>query len=420
MVTREHNWADNYTYRAERIHRPTSIDEVRRVVAGCAKVRALGTRHSFNGIADSRGDLVDLGDLPAEFAIDRERRTVTVGAGTRYGPLAQYLHARGWALHNLGSLPHISVAGATATGTHGSGDRSGNLSTAVAGLEMVTASGDLLRIRRGEPGFDGMVVGLGAFGIITRMTLDIEPTFDMRQDAFIDLPWATVLSRLDEVTSAAYSVSLMTRWSGDTVDRLWLKTRLVEGEPLDVSASHLGATATEHVSASGRAAAQERLNPFGIAGPWCDRLCHFRLDAEPGQSDQIQSEYMVPRTQAVTALARLRAIAGRIDALLHMTEIRTMAADGLWLSPSYGHDTVAIHFTWQREIEAVGRITGEIEETLLPLGARPHWGKLMHARAEQIAGVYPRLPEFRALVGEHDPHGKFRNQFLAEHVLGAD
>ncbi len=418
MVTREHNWADNYTYRAVHIHRPTSIDEVRRVVAGCATVRALGTRHSFNGIADSPGDLVDLGNLPSEFAIDRERRTVMVGAGTRFGPLAQHLHAEGWALHNMGSLPHISVAGATATGTHGSGDRSGNLSTAVAGLEMVTASGDLLRIRRGERGFDGMVVGLGAFGIITRMTLDIQSTFDMRQDAFIDLPWTTVLSRLNEVTSAAYSVSLMTRWSGETVDRLWLKTRLVEGGPPDVTAEHLGAAATEQVSASGRAAAQERLNPFGIAGPWCERLCHFRLDAEPGQSDQIQSEYMVPRTQAVTALARLRAIAARIDELLYMTEIRTMAADGLWLSPSYGHDTVAIHFTWKREIEAVDRITEEIEEMLLPLGARPHWGKLMHARAGQIAELYPRLPEFRALVGEHDPHGKFRNQFLTEHVLG--
>ncbi|HEY6433871.1 MAG TPA: D-arabinono-1,4-lactone oxidase [Acetobacteraceae bacterium] len=418
-MTREHNWADNYTYRAARIHRPTSIDEVRRVVSGCAKVRALGTRHSFNGIADSSGDLVDLGYLPSDFVIDRERRTVTVGAGTRYGPLAQHLHAQGWALHNMGSLPHISVAGATATGTHGSGDGSGNLSTAVAGLEMVTASGDLLCIRRGERGFDGMVVGLGAFGIVTRMTLDIQPTFDMRQDAFIDLPWATVLSRLDEVTSAAYSVSLMTRWSGETVDRLWLKTRLQEGGPLEVTAAHLGAVATELVSASGRAAGADRLNPFGVAGPWCDRLCHFRLDAEPGQSDQIQSEYMVPRAQAVTAMERLRGIAGRIDALLHMTEIRSMAADRLWLSPSYGHDTVAIHFTWKREIEAVDRMTEEIEDMLLPLGARPHWGKLMHARAGQIAGVYPRLPEFRALVAAYDPGGKFANAFLTRHVLGA-
>jgi xylitol oxidase len=418
MVTREHNWSDNYTYRAAQIHRPTSIDDVRRVVAGCARVRALGTRHSFNGIADSPGDLIDVGGLPPEFEIDRERGTVTVGAGTRYGQLAQHLHAQGWALHNMGSLPHISVAGATATGTHGSGDRNGNLSTAVVGLEMVTAGGDLLRIGRGERGFEGMVVGLGAFGIITRMTLDIQPTFDVRQDAFIALPWATVLSRLDEVTSAAYSVSLMTRWSGETVDRLWLKTRVAEDGPLEVTAAHLGASATEQVSASGRAAAQDRLNPFGLAGPWCDRLCHFRLDAEPGQNDQIQSEYMVPRGQAVTALALLRGIAARIDALLYMTEIRTMAADGLWLSPSYGHDTVAIHFTWKREIEAVDRITAEIEEMLLPLGARPHWGKLMHVRVGEIAAVYPRLPEFRALVAEHDPGGKFANAFLAKHVLG--
>ena len=416
-ITREHNWADNYTFKAARIHRPASVAEACRIVAAASRIRALGTRHSFNGIADS-DEMIDLRDIDAGFAIDRDAGTVTVGAATQYGELARHLHAGGHALHNIGSLPNISVAGATATGTHGSGDRNGNLSSAVAGLELIGADGGLRRIRRGEAGFDGMVVGLGAFGVVTRVTLDIQPSFDVRQDAFADLPWAAVLDNLDGVTSAAYSVSMMTSWSGDTVGRLWLKTRLSDGVPQVVDMAHLGAVPVPHASAASRADPAERLNPFGVAGPWSERLPHFRYDREPGQFEQIQSEYMVPRHQARAAFLLLRAIGERIDPHLLATEIRTMAADELWLSPSYGHDTVAIHFTWKREPEAVGAITAEIEDLLLPLGARPHWGKLMHARADQAGPLYPKLSEFRALADAWDPDRKFRNDFLAAHVFG--
>jgi xylitol oxidase len=213
-MMREHNWADNYTFTATRIHRPASVEEVRALVARSTRIRALGTRHSFNGIADSAGDLIDLGGIDPGFAIDQERRTVTAGAGTNYGVLANYLHRAGWALHNMASLPHISIVGATATGTHGSGDRLGNLSTAVEALEIVCATGDVSAVRRGDPGFDGMVVNLGALGIVTRVTLNIQPEFEMRQDAFEGLPWGTVLSDFDAVMSAGYSVSLMTSWSG--------------------------------------------------------------------------------------------------------------------------------------------------------------------------------------------------------------
>ena len=419
-MTREHNWADNYTYTAAHIHRPTTIDEVRRSIAGATKIRALGTRHSFNSIADSPGDLIILDGIEPEFVIDRERQTVTVGAATRYGVLASYLHARGFALHNMGSLPHISVAGATATGTHGSGDKNGNLSTAVSALELVTASGDLVHVQRGDDGFEGMVVGLGAFGIVTRLTLDIQPTFDVRQDAFLDLPWDAVLSNLDEVMSAAYSVSLMTMWSTPTVGRLWLKTRLVDGHPLEVAAAHLGAAAAPLALVVGDSDPNERLNIFGVAGPWSERLPHFRLDRDPGPNEQIQSEYMVPRSQAMAAMAQLRAIGDRIDRLLHITEVRTVAADDLWLSPSYGQDTVAFHFTWNKEPAAVDEITTEIEHMLLPLGGRPHWGKLMHAQADRLAPLYPRLDAFRDLAKTYDPAQKFRNAFLNRHVFGKD
>jgi alditol oxidase len=417
-MTREHNWADNYTFSAAHIHRPVSVDEVRSIVARSSRIRAIGARHSFNGIADSPGDLIDLGGIDPDIFIDLERRTVTVGAGTNYGVLASYLHRAGWALHNMASLPHVSVAGATATGTHGSGDRLGNLSTAVAALDIVSATGDLITIRRGDPDFDGVVVSLGAFGIVTRVTLDIQPAFDMRQDAFEGLPWATVLSDIDAVMSAGYSVSLMTSWSGPTVTRLWIKTRLM-GDALEtVSAAHLGATAAARASARATPEAMQRLNPFGMPGPWSERLPHFRPDVVPGPAGHLQSEYMVPRSQATAAIAKLRAIGDRIDRLLWGTEIRSMTGDALWLSPAYGDDCVSIHFSWQRELDAVQAITAEIEAMLLPLGARPHWGKIVHADSEQLAPLYPKLPAFRELAQSYDPGGKFRNEFIDKHVFG--
>jgi xylitol oxidase len=417
-MTPRHNWADNYTFKAVHIHRPTSVEELRGLVAASPRIRAVGTRHSFNGIADSSGDLVDLSGLGPDLVINREQRTVTVGASTTYAVLARQLQAQGWALHNMASIAQISVAGATATGTHGSGSMSGSLSTAVAGLELVTAAGDVIQVRRGDATFDGVVVGLGAFGIVTRVTLDIQPSFDVRQDAFVDLPWEIVLSNLDEVMSAADSVSLMTLWSSATVNHVWFKTRVADGAPSDVTAAHLGATAAPSASVIVNDDVANQLNPFGIEGPWSERMTHFRLDAEVGPAEQLQSEYLVPRRQAVSAIAKLSAIGDRIDPHLYISEIRTVAQDALWLSPTYGHDCVAIHFTWKRKPDEVHAITHEIEEMLLPLGARPHWAKLIHARAVRLAPLYPRLPMFCDLARYYDPTEKFRNEFLNAHVFG--
>ena len=414
---RLHNWSGTYTFAAPRLHRPGSVDELRQVVAGARRTRALGARHSFNGIADTQGDLLDLSALPREMVVDRDRGTVTVGAATHYGDLAARLHREGLALHNMGSLPNVTVAGATATGTHGSGDRNGNLATAVAGFERVGPGGDLVTVERGDAGFDGMVVGLGAFGIVTRVTLDVQPTFLLRQDAFVRLPWRTLLERLDEVMSAAYSVSLFTKWSGESVDRLWLKTRVEDDRPLEVAAHHLGVEAANHAMVYKEDDSTSRLNPFGVAGPWSERLTHFRPDRDPGSPEQIQSEVLVPRDRAVAALELLREMGDRIDPHLGLSELRTVAADALWLSGSHGHDVVGIHFTWNKEPEAVGRLTAEIEEKLLPLGGRPHWGKLLHAPAHQLAPLYPRMEDFRTLARQLDPDGKFRNPWLDRHVL---
>ena len=418
MQADERNWSGTYIFSAPRLHRPQSIGHLQQIVADARWARALGSRHSFNGIADTGGDLLDLSSLSSDFDVDRQRSVVTVAASMRYGDLASRLHGHGLALHNMGSLPDITVAGATATGTHGSGDRNGNLATAVAGFERVTADGTLTTVERGDAGFDGMVVGLGAFGIVTRVTLDVQPTFDVRQDAFAGLPWDTVLERLDEIMSGAYSVSLFTKFAGTHVDRLWLKSRVDDARMQAITARHLGADSTNHAMVYGDDDPAARLNRFGVAGPWSERLTHFRSDRDAGSPEQIQSEILVPRDRAVDALQILRAMGDRIDPHLGISELRTVAADTLWLSASYGHDVLGIHFTWNKEPEAVHRLTAEIEEKLLPLGGRPHWGKVMHAPAHRLATLYPRMTEFRALARREDPAGKFRNAFLDRHVFG--
>jgi len=417
-MARAHNWADNHDFVAGRIHRPESVEAVRRLVAGAARIHAVGARHSFNGAADSPGEMVDLGAIAPDIRVNAGERCVTMGAGTSYAVLARDLAAVGWGLHNMASLPHVTVGGAVSTGTHGSGDRLGTLSSAVRALELVTADGDLVTVRRGEAGFDGMVVGLGAFGVVARVSLDIEPGYAMRQDAYADLPWETVVEGFDTVMGAGTSVSLFTRWSGAVVGRLWIKTRLRVGDPGRAPVPPRGSVLAAHPSESGTDEALARLTPFGVAGPWSQRLPHMRPEFEPSPPEQIQSEYMVPRGRAVAAIGLLRAMGERIDRHLIVTEIRSMAGDGLWLGPAQGGAHVALHFTWKRERAAVDALTREIEAVLIGLGGRPHWGKLLHAPAAVLSPLYPQWEAFRALVRRYDPAGKFRNAFLEAHVLG--
>ena len=413
------NWAGNHTFTAARLHRPTSISDVQRVVAGATKIRAVGAQHSFNGIADSPADQIDLTGIDPDIVIDRERMTVTVGAGISYGDLSSFLHQHGYALHNLASLSQITVAGAVATATHGSGDSNKALSSAVVGLELVVSDGSLRRVELGEADFEGMVVSLGAFGIVTRVTLAIEPSFDIRQDAFVDMPWEDLLAKFDAISSAAYSVSIFTKWSGPAANRIWLKTRVGPTSPVELDVTRLGLKTglpysipvlTENPLAL--------LNPFGVPGPWSDRLTHARRDVTPAPRDQLQSEYLIARPQLEISVTIIRSMAERIDALLHTTEIRTMAADELWLSPAYRQDTIGLHFTWKKDIDAVDAITKELEAALIPLGAKPHWGKVIHADAATLAPLYPRMADFRSCALRYDPFGKFRNAYLERHVFG--
>lgn len=416
-------WAGNRTYAAARVHEPRTVEQVQEVVAGARHVRALGTRHCFNDLADTEHDLVRLDGLDPDVRVDAAARTVTVSAGTRYGALAQVLHPRGWALHDLASLPHISVAGAVATATHGSGDRSRNLSAAVAALDLVTADGSLRHLARGDADFPGAVVALGALGVVVRVTLDVEPAYDVAQEVHTDLPWDAVLERFDEVTSSADSVSLFTDWAGPAVRQVWRKTRLAPGAGYERRGDLLGArpaTAPLHpLPGIDPVSCTEQL---GVPGPWHERLPHFRLAFTPSNGDELQSEYLVPRVHAVAAIDALRALGPRVAPLLQVAEVRTIAADDLWLSTASGDDRVGLHFTWlprQPEVEAV---LPRVEAALAPFGARPHWGKLFAALGEPGSdprALYPRLDDFRALVERTDPAGTFRNAFVERHVLRA-
>ena len=413
----EVNWAGNYTYSAERLHRPSTLEQVREIVASAPRVRVLGSRHSFSDIADST-DLVSLAGLPADVVVERAAGTVSFGAGMTYGDLAGVLSHEGLALHNMASLPHISVAGAVATATHGSGDASGNLATAVAGLEIVTSGGELVTASRGDADFDGLVVGLGALGAVTRLTLDAEPAYDVRQRVFEGLTWDALYGHFDEITASGDSVSVFTGWR-QIVDQVWVKSRVTDA-PEQVRGDLFGA----------RAATVDRhpiigLDPvnctpqLGRPGLWSDRMSHFRLGFTPSSGEELQSEFLVPREHAVAAIQAIQALEDRIRPVLQVCEIRTVAADRLWMSPQYARDTIGIHFTWMPKPDEVARVLADVEAALAAFQARPHWGKVFLADAVTLAALYERLPDFIGLIERLDPRGAFCNPWLQARVLGA-
>jgi alditol oxidase len=415
-VVPQKTWAGTHIFAAPQLVNATSTEQVQELVAASDRVRALGTRHSFNDLADTTGTLVSLIDVPPEIDIDEAAQTATVTAGTRYGIVAQALNDRGWALHNMGSLPHISVGGAIATATHGSGVANGNLSTAVRGLEIVTANGELATVVTGNDGFDGMVVGLGAFGVTTKVTLAIQPAYDMRQDIFRGMPWDAFLGAVPEVMGAAYSVSIFTNWIDADIEQVWLKS--LDGAA--VSDELLGAVRDRESHLELIDGVSNLTEQGGVVGPWLLRLPHFRLDSTPSAGDEIQTEYFVALADAADALRAVRELAERIAPLLLITELRTVAADSLWLSTAYARDSLAIHFTWKNMPIEVWALLPDIEAALAPFGARPHWGKVNRVDAATIAQHFARLSQFRALAQQWDPAGKFRNAALERTVFADD
>ncbi len=410
----ERNWGGNVEYSAAVVERPPSIDDLRSIVVGAERVRVVGTRHSFNDIADSNR-LVSLDGLPDDVVFDRAAGTVELNPAMTYGRLVPLLHSNGVAVHNLASLPHISVGGAIATGTHGSGDSLGNLATAVSALEIMRSDGDVVRLQRGDPDFDGAVVGLGALGAVVRIRLDVEPEFQVAQRVFEGLSWQHVAAQFDAITGAGYSVSLFTTWR-EVVEQLWVKQRVPSSAPFTPTGFGARESAADVHPIAG-VSAENCTTQRGVSGVWSDRLPHFKMGFTPSSGDELQSEVLLPRTSALSAFDTIRGMADDITPHLLVSEIRTVAADHLWMSPQYERDTVAIHFTWRPHATAVVELVGRIEDALAPLAPRPHWGKLFTVDRLTLSSRYPRHADFVDLVARYDPRGTFRNPWLARRLL---
>src|SRR6267378_3315123 len=414
------NWAGNVEYSTENLYAATGEDLLKGFVKQHGKCKVLGSRHCFNKIADSRDYFLSLKSMDDVISLDPHARTVTVGAGVTYGKLSPYHHSKGFALHNLASLPHISVAGACSTATHGSGEKNGNLATAVSALEFVTAVGDFVKLSRQQDGetFQGAVVGLGAIGVITKLTLDILPTFMMRQYVYENLPLDEVKEHFDAIESSAYSVSLFTDWQKQRMNEVWIKSRVEGGHSFDAGPAFFGAKlATRNLHPIAELSAENCTEQMGVPGPWFERLPHFRMGFTPSAGKELQSEYFVPRQHAVEAILAVERLRDQISPSLLISEIRTVAADGLWLSPCYEQPCVSIHFTWKQDWPAVRKLLPVIEKELAPFKARPHWGKLFTTTPGELKSIYEKLPEFVELSKGYDPRGKFRNEFLNTNIF---
>src|SRR5882724_3856261 len=415
------NWAGNLEYGTENLYSATSVDQVRQFIKTQKKLKVLGTRHCFNKIADSANQFLSYKAPEEVISLDPQAHTVTVAAGVTYGHLSPYLDSKGFALHNLASLPHISVAGSCSTATHGSGDKNGNLATAVSALEFVTASGDLLKLSRQDDGekFSAAVVSLGALGVITKVTLQIQPAYMMRQYVYENLPLAQVRDHFDAIEASAYSVSLFTDWQKNRFNELWIKSRTEKDQAFKATPEFYGAKlATRNLHPIAELSAENCTEQMGVAGPWYERLPHFRMDCTPSAGKELQSEYFIPRPHALPAILAVERLRDQVTPHLMISEIRTIAADDLWMSPCYRQPSVAIHFTWKQDWPAVRALLPIIERELAHFHVRPHWGKLFTISPDQLKASYEKLPEFFQLAKKFDPHGKFRNDFLDTNVFG--
>jgi xylitol oxidase len=415
------NWAGNLRYSTGNVHYPGTIEEVQDTIKKCKKLTALGSRHSFNTIADNSENQLSLSHFNKVVSLDTASSTVTVESGMKYGELAPYLHEKGFAIHNLASLPHISIAGAVATATHGSGIKNGNLSTAVSGIEFINAAGDLVKLSRKDDGdkFNGAVVGLGALGVVTKLTLDLLPTFNMKQVVYRNLPMSELEKNFNQIMGSGYSVSLFTDWKNKNINEVWIKSK-VESETGDAPPELFGASlAQQNLHPIETESAENCTDQMGVPGPWYERMPHFKMGFKPSAGKELQAEYFVPIEHAYDAMMVFERLTEKITPHLFISEIRTIAADDFWMSPCYKKTCVALHTTWKQEVDAVMKLLPVLEEQLASFDARPHWAKLFTISPSVLQSRYEKLDDFKQLVSQYDPNGKFRNEFLTTNVFGS-
>jgi alditol oxidase len=412
------NWAGNLEYSTGNVHFPATVAEVQEVVKKCKKIKALGSKHSFNTIADSTENQLSLEKMNKVVSLNKEANTVTIEGGMRYGELAPYLHQNGYALHNLASLPHITVAGAVATGTHGSGVKSGNLSTGISAIEFVNAAGDLVTLSKQKDGdlFNGAVVALGALGVVTKVTLDLQPTFNMKQLVYRNLPMSELKNNFDAIEASGYSVSLFTDWKNKNVNEVWIKSR-AEASDAAAAPELFGAKlATQNMHPIETESAENCTEQVGVAGPWYERMPHFKMGFKPSAGKELQSEFFVPIEHAYDAMMAMEKLNEKITPHLFISEIRTIQADDLWMSPCYKQTCVALHTTWKQEDEVMNLIP-LIEAELAAFNYRPHWAKLFTIAPKTLQSRYEKLNDFKALIHQYDPNGKFRNEYLEKNLF---
>jgi alditol oxidase len=413
------NWAGNIEFSTSNVFKPSNVDELAAFVKKTDALKAQGTRHCFSRIADSKHQLVSMSNFNKVIAIDEANHLVKVEAGIKYGELAPLLHQKGFALHNLASLPHISVAGSIATATHGSGVNNGNLASVVEGIEFINAKGEQISLTKKDgDDFYGAVVGLGAMGVVTSVTLKIEPTYNVYQWVYENLPLAELEANFEKVMSAAYSVSLFTDYQNDSINEVWMKFKKDVGSQTQ-PANYLNAVAaTKNMHPIAALSAEHCTPQMGVAGPWHERLPHFKMGFTPSSGKELQTEYFVPFERAMDAFRAIADLGKLFGPHLQIAEIRSIAPDDLWMSMAYKRKSISFHFTWKQENEAVEALMPRIEKALAPFDPRPHWGKLFSMSQEQLNSTYPRMADFRALAEKYDPKGKFRNEFLKDNLWG--
>jgi alditol oxidase len=413
------NWAGNLKYSTGNVHYPKTVEEVQAVVKKCNHLRGLGSKHSFNTIADSNDNLVSLKEMN-KVTLDKSTNTLIVEGGARYGEFVSYLHENGYALPNLASLPHITVVGACSTATHGSGVKNGNLSTSVSAIEFVNANGEVITITKQKDGdaFYGAVVGLGALGVVTKITLDLLPTFDMKQVVYRNLPMSELKNNFDNIQSKGYSVSLFTDWKNKNINEVWIKSR-VEKENTPDPELFGAKLATKDLHPIEGLSAENVTQQMGVPGPWYERMPHFKMNFTPSAGKELQSEYFVPIEHAYDAMMAIEKIQDKISPHIFISEIRTINADNFWMSPCYKKVCVALHTTWKQEVDAVMGLLPLMEEQLAPFNPIPHWGKLFTMSPLVLQSKYEKLADFKKLVSRHDPNGKFQNEFLKNNLFQA-
>ena len=401
------NWSKNVDFNDKSYFQPTTLSELQGLIRNNPKVRARGTAHCFNEIANTSSVAINLTKMPKTIEISAGKKSVLVAAGLTYGELAPALHTQGWALNNMASLPHISIAGSISTGTHGSGIKNQNLANQVLSLDIVTAEGELRHIDRTNPAFNALVVGMGLGGVVYQYELKIEPTYGIRQIIYPEIPLDILQRNFDQIMGTAYSVSYFTDWSNAKVGNLWCKFRADEIIPESIGGSKYADKKYHPIPSEDPVACTEQL---GVAGNWHDRLSHFKLEFTPSVGEEIQAEFFVDRKDAAAAIEAVSQLGPEITPLLWITELRTIAADNLWLSGAFERDTLAIHFTWKKD-DAIYPVIEKVEAALRPFTYRPHWGKVFTADAQYLNSAYPKINEFKALVEGLDPTSKFENSF---------